>query len=559
MLHSVHHNKRVALYARFSSDLQKDRSIEDQFAELERTAKRFGLQADRRHYYADRGVSASSLFDRPGLTRELMGAAARREFETILVEATDRLSRDRADLFWLAKRFNFHNIILFTPAGEVSDMQLTFDGHSNEDFIRKLAVRVKRGHDGITREGKVAGSHCYGYDLVPGKPGERTINETEAAVIRRIFAEYASGASPRKIVAALRRDGIPSPSGKAVWNYQGILGSDKAATGAGLLHREIYRGKVVRNRAKSLKNPDTGKRLRRLADPDDVIVVEAPHLRIIDEGLWNAAHAVRRQRRVQMNPSGVVKPVLGRKPQLLSGIVKCATCSGGMTIVSSARGGQIGCSNARYRGTCDHTKLYDLGTITSEVIDKVDQELTNPEFLKARMKARALELAKAEREEGAERQAVQRQIDRLNVQIARLVDVLTEGDLPVPELKEKIKAKEAERVALKERQRLLGDANNVTGFPSACMAEFGKSIETLIALLKRNPDDPHCRLAMGNLIDCVLVHPTPKKAPYDLSLYCRVSAIGNLNLFPAQRSHDKIVAEEGVNPLFGTGHAVTSD
>ncbi|MET4798064.1 recombinase family protein [Bradyrhizobium sp. LB11.1] len=552
--------KKVALYARFSSDLQKDRSIEDQFSELERAAKRLGLQTDKRFYFADRGVSASSLFDRPGLTRDLIGAAQRREFDAVLVEATDRLSRDRADLFWLAKRFTFHNITLFTPTGEVSDMQLTFDGHSNEDFIRKLAVRVKRGHDSITREGKIAGSKCYGYDLVPGKPGERKINEAEAAIVRRIFTEYAGGLTPRKIVQGLRRDGVVSPTGKAVWNWQGILGSAKAATGSGILHRDLYRGKIVRNRTNHVKNPDNGRRVIRLANPEDVIVVDAPALRIVSDELWNAVHAVRQKRSAQMNPSGVVTMTLGvpRKHHLLAGIVKCATCAGLMTIASSSRGGQIGCSNARYRGTCDHSKLYDLTTITTEVVDKMDKELTNPEFLKARVRARALELAKAERDEGSERQAVQRQLDRLNVQIARLVDVLADGDLPVAEVKEKIKAKEIERVSLNERMRLLGNSN-VTTLPSAVMNTFTKSVESLASLLRETPNDPACRLAFGNVIDTVLVHPTPKKAPYDLSMYARVSAVSNLNLFPEARSHEKIVQQEGVRGLIATVNTVTSD
>lgn len=550
---------RVALYARYSSDIQKDKSIEDQFAELERAAKRFGLKVDKRHYYADRGVSATSLFDRPGLTRDLLGAAARKEFDAILVEATDRLSRDRADLFWLAKRFKFYDLTLFSPAGEVSDMQLTFDGHSNEDFIRKLAMRVKRGQDAIAREGRVAGGKCYGYDLVPGQPGVRKINETEAAIVRRIFTEYASGSTPRQIVAGLKRDNISSPTGSAVWNYQGICGSDGKATGAGLLHRAIYRGKIIRNRFKNVKNPDTGKRLCRVGNPDDVIETDVPHLRIIPENLWNAAHAVRMKRKKQMNPNGYSPaPTLARKQGILSGLIRCSVCGGNMVLMSSTRGGRVACSNATHRQTCQHAKSYAIEAITTEVLAKVEAELTDPEFLKRRVRARALELAKAEKEESAERETAQRQLDRLDLQISRLVEAISDGDLPVAEVKEKIKGKEIERVALRERLRLLGTGSNVTTLEPAAMSAFGKSIETLISLLRRNPDDPACRRAFGNIIDCVVIHPTPKKQPYDLALYARVSAIGNLDLFPKARPHDKILADEGVK-FFVTGNAVTSD
>lgn len=552
--------KRAALYARYSSDIQKDRSVEDQFAELEKAAKRFGFKLDKRHYFSDRGVSATSLFDRPGLTRDLMGAASRKEFDVVLVEMTDRLSRDKADLFWLDKRFKFFEIGLYTPtSGEVSDFQLLIDGHSNEDFIKKLRVRVKRGHDAITREGKVAGGRCYGYDLVPGQSGARVINEKEAAIVRRIFSEYVNGMTPRQIVAGLERDGIPSPTGAPVWNYQGICGSDGGSTGMGMLHREIYRGKIVRNRIRYVKNPDDGRRLARRADPDDLLVVGAPQLRIISDELWDAAHAVRTARKRKMNPDGYKPtPTLTRKQGILGGLIRCATCSGKMGMVSSTRGGRIACSNATYRRACDHSKSYAIDAITAEVIAKVEKELTDPEFLKRRVRARAMELAHEEREANEERTKAQRDLDRLNLQISRLVDAIAEGDLPVAEVKERIKAKEAERVAVQERLRLLGKGSNVTSLPQATMTAFGKSMETLIDLLRRNPDDPACRAAFANIIDCVVVHPTPKKQPYDLALYARVSAIGNLNLFPEARSHEKILADEGVTNI-GLGNAVTSN
>jgi hypothetical protein len=76
---------RAALYARHSTNLQKDKSIDRQYADLEKAAERFGFKLDKRHYFEDRA--------------HLIGAASRHEVDVVLVEATDRLSRDRADLF----------------------------------------------------------------------------------------------------------------------------------------------------------------------------------------------------------------------------------------------------------------------------------------------------------------------------------------------------------------------------------------------------------------------------------------------------------------------------
>jgi len=214
--------------------------------------------------------------------------------------------------------------------------------------------------------------------------------------------------------------------------------------------------------------------------------------------------------------------------------------------------------NATYRKTCDHTKSYNLDVIIAEVIEKVGKELTDPEFLKRRIRAKALEMAKAEKEEGAERDATQRRHDRVTLEIARLVDALADPDMPRDQIKEKLKGKEAERVALAEKLKLLSKGSNVRTLPEATMSAFGKSVETLVKLIHDTPDDPACRMALANLIGGVLVHPTPKKRPYDLSLYARVSAIGTLNLFPAVRSHEKIVAEEGVTKFFCSGKNETS-
>jgi site-specific DNA recombinase len=537
---------RVAFYARFSSDLQKDKSIPDQFAELERAAKRFPFKVDKRHYYFDRAVCAASLFDRPGLTRKLLGAAERGEIDAVFVEATDRLSRKRADTFWLADQLKFFNVKIFTPTGEVDDFRLTFEGHSNEDFSKKLAVRVKRGHNANTREGKFAGGKCYGYDNLPG--AERVINAEQAKIINRICLDYVSGDksrnTPRKLCAGLQRDGILSPTGRTVWNWQYIVR---------LLDNELYRGKIVRNRFKKVRDPRNGKKVSRPGDADDLIVVDAPHLRIISDELWNAVQARRGARRAQMNPAGT-RPTLVRKPHLILDLMRCASCNGKMTSLTK---GIIVCSNARYRETCDHTKSYKLDLITPEVIKKVDEQLTDPEFLKRRVRARALELAKAAKEENEERDTAQRKLDRVSLRIKQLVAM--SADLSdVEEITAEIKAKEAERVALRERLRLLGQGSKVLTIPDATMSVFGKNVEKLVKLIRRNPDDSECRLALENLIDCVLVHPTPKKRPYELSLYARVSAVGNLELFPAVRTHEKIVAEEGVRKFYGLDNSGTS-
>ena len=85
---------RAAIYPRYSTDLQSAASIEDQVRLCEERASREGWVIVRRD--ADRGISGASML-RPGLQEMLRGAALG-EFDVLLAEALDRLSRDQEDI-----------------------------------------------------------------------------------------------------------------------------------------------------------------------------------------------------------------------------------------------------------------------------------------------------------------------------------------------------------------------------------------------------------------------------------------------------------------------------
>ncbi len=99
--------KRVALYARFSSDLQSDRSIDDQFAVCRARAKRDGNKVVST--FEDRARSGASVFGRVGLAK-MMEAGKAGEFDVLVVESLDRISRDQEDMAAIFKRLSFLGI-----------------------------------------------------------------------------------------------------------------------------------------------------------------------------------------------------------------------------------------------------------------------------------------------------------------------------------------------------------------------------------------------------------------------------------------------------------------
>lgn len=85
---------RAAIYARYSSDLQRDASIEDQIRVCKMRAEREGWTVI--NCYTDHAISGASLM-RPGIQMLMQDGAAER-FDIVIAEDLDRLSRDQEDI-----------------------------------------------------------------------------------------------------------------------------------------------------------------------------------------------------------------------------------------------------------------------------------------------------------------------------------------------------------------------------------------------------------------------------------------------------------------------------
>ena len=84
---------RAAIYARFSSELQRDESIEDQVGVCRREIERQGWTVAK--VYTDRAQSGASRF-RPQYQR-MIADAEQKQFDVLVCEALDRLGRKLAD------------------------------------------------------------------------------------------------------------------------------------------------------------------------------------------------------------------------------------------------------------------------------------------------------------------------------------------------------------------------------------------------------------------------------------------------------------------------------
>ena len=230
-------------------------------------------------------------------------------------------------------------------------IKAVIDSHYLED----LKVMIRRGMAGVIRDGRHAGGRAYAYRPVPGKKGELEVVPEQAEIVRRIFRAYVDGASERSIAALLNAEGVPPPR-KSHWRASTLHGHAKRKTG--ILQNELYCGRLIWNRTCFVRNPDTGNRISRNNPQSEWQRSDAPHLRIIDDDLFDQAQRVRASR------AHIQGRARARPKRILSGLLRCGACGAGMSKKdTSAKRPRIICTRMHDAGTCDNRRSYYLDDI----------------------------------------------------------------------------------------------------------------------------------------------------------------------------------------------------
>lgn len=161
----------------------------------------------------------------------------------------------------------------------------------SEQYSKTMANRLRAARLRAQERNQVIGIIPYGYKRsAPAEHGCEIVPE-EAAVVRRVFEAYVEGASPAQIAHELNADGIPGHRGRK-WQGQAIAGGQWRS--AGLLRNQLYVGQIVYDRVRSERDPQSGKRVKFLADHPTIR--SAPTLKIVDETLWQKASDRQAQR-----------------------------------------------------------------------------------------------------------------------------------------------------------------------------------------------------------------------------------------------------------------------
>jgi site-specific DNA recombinase len=224
--------------------------------------------------FVDDGCSGARL-DRPGLDA-LRDAAEAGVVEAVWCLSPDRLARAYAYQVLILDELARHHVpVRFTDAPPLDDPQarllVQVQGVIAEYEKAKFAERERRGKLFRARAGEVLSRKVpYGYRRVPRSsdgPAHVIVHEPEAAVVRRIFAEFTAGISVRRIALRLADDHISSPEGKAIWPL---------ATVFRLLRNEAYLGRLYWNRTANDRDPTTGRVRQTRRDRSEWIEIPIP-------------------------------------------------------------------------------------------------------------------------------------------------------------------------------------------------------------------------------------------------------------------------------------------
>ncbi len=426
---------RAVVYARYSSDNQSEASNEDQIRLCKELIAHEGWTLI--DSFGDAAISGATT-TRPSY-QALIEAAREAAFDVIVAEGLDRLSRDQEDVAALFKQMRFAGIKIVTLAeGEINELHVGLKGTMNALFLKDLAAETHRGLRGRVEAGKAGGGLCYGYRVVrrldaAGEPvrGEREIVPDEAAILLRIFRDFAAGVSPRAIARRLNGRRRPWPRRGSLWSDSTLRGHTKRGTG--LLNNELYIGRLVWNRQRYVKDPNTGKRVSRINPPAAWITADVPDLRIIDDDLWQVVKA--RQAALAIEHEVVITAMTTarkanrlnashRPRSLLSGLLVCGCCGGPYSLRGQDR---YACSNHIMTGSCANGRSITRPALEARVLAGLRERLMAPEIAAEAMRAYAEETNRLNRERRSSGEAARLELDRITRSTKEILALIEDG------------------------------------------------------------------------------------------------------------------------------------
>jgi site-specific DNA recombinase len=439
----------AASYARFSSDHQKDTSIEDQRRLARECAELNGYRLPPAMEYADYAVSGTKL-QREGLDRLLEDAKAKR-YQLLIVHSLSRLARESIIGMPILKILVCEYGIRFISVSESIDsdnpswmMMATMYMLQHENYVKELGKNVHRGQEGTVLSGFAVGDHRFGYRTVASPNGEMIgrgrnakprmiyqIDPEEAEYVRWVFASFVGERrSISWITGELNRRNVPKDhrSTTARWHHTLVVG---------ILTSRKYLGQWTWGLKSNKRMPSSGKVIQ-VARPEsetDKWNREFPELRIVTDEVFFAAQEIRKKFVEQVggkrNAKGRLSGRVAKRncQHLLASLLKCKQC--GSTFHTAGVGSKyMSCSGYKSRFCTCHT-MVPRELAKRLILEAVGRMIkSNPVWVQRIVDLTRKANESAAKDEPNRRAQLEQELKAVEHRIKRLVDKAEDTDEP---------------------------------------------------------------------------------------------------------------------------------
>lgn len=310
----------VVGYVRYSSDLQREESIEAQKRAITDFCKKEGYTILR--FYEDRAQSAKT--DNRTAFKKMIEDSSKREFQAVVVHKLDRFARNRYDSAHNKYLLKANNVSLFSATERIDSspesviMESVLEGMA-EYYILNLAREVEKGKkENAYKCQHVGGIAPLGYD-VDKTTRKLVINQDEAIAVKLIFKKIIDGCSYTEIITELNTRGFKTKAG-------GKFGKNSLFS---ILKNEKYCGTYVYNKS-AKANQATGKRNgHAYKNEEEIIRIENGCPALITKDEYNK---VQELLKIRQKRAGAFR---AKETYLLTGKIVCGEC--GSAYVGNSR------------------------------------------------------------------------------------------------------------------------------------------------------------------------------------------------------------------------------
>lgn len=411
-----------AIYARFSSDNQRDESIDAQVRACEEYAKRNDIQIVK--IYADRAKSATS--DKRPEFQHMITDSGASLFDCVLIHKLDRFSRDKYDSAKYKRRLKQNGIKLISVTENLDGspesiiLESLLEGMA-EYYSKNLAREVMKGmKENALKCQHTGGRPPLGYDVDPVTK-KYLINEEEAIVVREIFDLYVTGYGYKRMVDELNSKGRLTKLGKPF--VKNSLHD--------ILCNEKYAGVYTYNRSTS--KDSRGRRNNHSSkDDDDLIRIPGGMPAIITAETFSKAKAKMKQNQKQ---PGAYK---AKEIYLLSGLMVCGECLKREGKVYSMMGNcnhsgrsklkhvTYRCSNRANRKSCDNKEIR-REYIENYVLSQLEKNIFSEQAIPILVKKLNDYQSSASSSHDKEIEALKGELYKVEKNIRNIVDAVAAG------------------------------------------------------------------------------------------------------------------------------------